>query len=126
MRHPLVSLVALPLLLLTIAAVSTPVVERAKGFDSDGKRYAAMAAPGLFKERYRVAAPWCWRVMTPFLASHLPFETLTSFRVLAFLSSWLSLVLVFALLRRSGFSEGLSALGVVFYAGVFWSVKFFF
>jgi hypothetical protein len=126
LRHPLVWLVALPLLLLAIIAASTPVTERAQGFDSDGKRYAAMADASLFKERYSHEAPWCWRVMTPFLASLLPFSTLTDFRVLAFVSSWLSLVLLFGILRRSGFSRALSALGVVLYAGVFWSVKFFF
>jgi hypothetical protein len=46
--------------------------------------------------------------------------------VLAFVSNWLSLVLIFGILRRSGFSQALSALGVVLYAGVFWSIKFFF
>ncbi len=125
-RHPLVSLVLLPLVLLSIIAVSTPVTERAKGFDSDGKRYAAMADESLFKPRYRHEAPWCWRVVTPFLASRLPFETLTNFRVLAFASNWLSLVLMFGILRRSGFSPALSQLGVLLYVGVFWSAKFFF
>ena len=125
-RHPLVSLVLLPLVLLSIIAVSTPVTERAKGFDSDGKRYAAMADESLFKPRYRHEAPWCWRVVTPFLASQLPFETLTNFRVLAFASNWLSLVLMFGILRRSGFSPAWSQLGVLLYVGVFWSAKFFF
>jgi hypothetical protein len=125
-RHPLVWLVALPLLLLAIIGASTPVTERAQGFDSDGKRYAVMADASLFKARYSHEAPWCWRVMTPFLASLLPFSTLTDFRVLAVVSNWLSLVLIFGILRRNGFSHALSALGVVLYAGVFWSIKFFF
>lgn len=126
LRHPLVSRVLLPWVLLSIIAVSTPVTERAQGFDSDGKRYGAMADQSLFKSRYRHEAPWCWRVVTPFLASLLPFETLTNFRVLAFVSNWLSLVFLFGILRRSGFSPLLCQLGVLLYAGVFWSAKFFF
>jgi hypothetical protein len=116
----------LPGLLLAAIGLTTPVTERAQGFDSDGKRYAAMADPDLFKPRFRSEKPWAWRVLTPFLAAQLPFETLRSFQVLAVLSSALSLLLMAAILRRCGFSEELVALGVVLYAGVFWSIKFFF
>ncbi len=119
-------MVVVPLLLLAAIGVSTPLIDRAQGFDSDGKRYGAMADPDLFKPRFRDEIPWAWRVLTPALASWLPFETLTNFRVLAVLSNWLSLVLLYGILRRSGFTRELSLLGMGLYAGVFWSIKFFF
>lgn len=115
----------IPLLLLALIAVvwiTTPLVPIAKGYDSDGLRYGSMA--GEFKGLLAQVAPFCWRVLTPVLARILPFDTLTNFKILALVSSYLTLLLLFHLLLALGFSKRVALIGVLFYAGVFWTVKF--
>lgn len=118
-------LILVPALLLAIQQ-TTPLIEYNRGFDSDGVFYGAMATePSAFLQGRHVA-PYCWRIVTPLLASLLPFPLLDSFRVLAFLSAWLNLGLCYALLRACGLSPGRSVWGVALFAGVFWVVKFSF
>jgi hypothetical protein len=116
----------LALILLSIISVTTPVIEYNKGFDSDGVFYGAMAGEEQIHPRLKFVAPFCWRVVTPFLASILPFSTITNFTVLAFLSNWLSLIMLYTLLRQLGFNKKLSVIGMFFYTGIFWTAKFSF
>lgn len=120
--------VASVLALLITAAVfaTTPVTTNNAGFDFDGVFYAAMAGSPAVIPALAHVAPWCYRIVTPFLVSRLPWETLTGFRVVAFASDVLSLVTLFLILRRLGFTDDLSFFGVALYAGVFWTVKFSF
>jgi hypothetical protein len=106
--------------------LSTPTTEYNKGWDSDGLIYGAMADPRSFPPGTASAAPWCYRVLTPYLASQLPWHGLDSFRVLAFTSDIGGLLLFAATLRQLGFSRRLATIGVLFYGGVFWTLKFSF
>jgi len=105
---------------------TTPQIGYNFDYDHDGMYYGTMAGSKLFDVRFRYHAPWCWRVLTPFLASLMPFRTLTSFIILAFLSNWTSLLLLFGVLHRSGCSRRLALVGLLGYAGVFWTLKFSF
>ena len=116
----------LPLCLLASVWLSTPLIEHNSGLDSDGVLYAAMAEKTAEGEALSRTAPWCWRPLTPFLASLLPYSTITDFKVLAFFSSWLSLVLLYEIIRRCNLSHVAAILGMLFYAGIFWTVKFSF
>jgi hypothetical protein len=129
--------VALPLLLLAFVSLTTPLIPRAGGWDTDGRIYGAMLQA--FRSDRPLAevpipvvdtpggtsqGPWTRRVLTPWLASLLPFEPITSFRVLGFVSNWASLILVYAIARRAGLAARSSELAQLFYAGVFWTLKF--
>jgi len=125
-QQKLLALIVLPGLILALVWASTPLIERNGGLDYDGVYYAAMASAHPADPSLARIAPYCWRVVTPFLASLLPFGTITNFEVLAFLSNWLALALLYGLLRRSGLSYRASLLGMLLYAGIFWTVKFSF
>ena len=118
---------AAALLLGTVLFVITPVTDDGGGFTkSDGRYYGAMAGAEGFPEAFTRTAPWCHRPLTPFLVSLLPLDTLDGFRALAFASSVLSLLLMFAVARRAGLGEGPALLGIALYGGVFWAVRFSF
>gem|GEM_PF-3299710 len=116
----------LPAVILVPVVLTTPLTDHNDGFDSDGMKYAAMALrrPELYDLAH--TEPWCWRVVTPLLASLLPFHIIGSFTIIAFVSDWIALSLLFCLMRRCGLSEIGSVLGVLLYAGIFWTVKFSF
>ena len=114
------------MLLTAVVFATTPVTTNNEGFDFDGLFYAAMAGSPLVMPEMAHAAPWCYRIVTPYLVSLLPWETLTSFRIAAFGSDVVSLVTLFLILRRLGFADDQSLFGVALYAGVFWTLKFSF
>jgi hypothetical protein len=129
--------VALPLLLLAFVSLTTPLIPRAGGWDTDGRIYGAMLQafrtdrpladipiPVIDTPAGRSQSPWTRRVLTPWLASLLPFEPMTSFRILGFASNWASLVLVYAIARGAGLAARSAELAQLFYAGVFWTLKF--
>ena len=106
--------------------VTTPLTTSNAGFDFDGMFYAAMAGSPRVKPALAHVAPWCYRIATPALVSRLPWDTLTSFRSVAFTANVASLVLLFLILRALGVTERSSWLGVTLYASVFWTLKFSF
>jgi hypothetical protein len=106
--------------------LTTPVTENRGGFDFDGVFYGAMAGSPLIDPLYARIAPWCYRVLTPALVRALPLDTLAAFRAVVFVSDVASLCVLFAILRRIRASGGLAEVGVLLYAGVFWTLKFSF
>jgi hypothetical protein len=70
--------------------------------------------------------------LTPFQVSLWPIgseafpDAIQHFKQLAFASNWLSLVLLYALLRRLGANPAARVFGVLAYAGIHWTVKFSF
>jgi hypothetical protein len=112
--------------LVTAVLLTTPVIENNGGFDSDGRNYGAMAGEPSLSAEFAHQPPWCYRVLTPALASLLPGPILDRFRVLAFVSSVATLALFLGILRALAFAPLLSWIGVLLYAGVFWALKFAF
>lgn len=110
----------------TLIFFTTPVTESNQGFDYDGRIYGVMAGEKSFEQELAYIAPWCYRVLTPFLASQLPLDVLDNFRVLAVGSNILSLFVLFLVLQQIGFSRGFAILGIFLYGGVFWTLKFSF
>jgi hypothetical protein len=131
-REFLLAGIALPLLILlpTWLSTSTPAYET--GLRSDQLHYAAMALRDIAPARLYATAPWCWRILTPLQVSFLPVgeapfhDVIANFKVLAFVSNWLSLVLLYALLRRLGAVPAARIFGVLAYAGIHWTLKFSF
>lgn len=112
--------------LVTGVFFSTPLTGRNAGFDSDGVQYGAMAGAAMSDPAAGHLAPWCYRVLTPCLASLLPFQTLTNFRIVAFASNVASLMLLGEILGILCFSPALRIFGMLLYAGSFWTLKFSF
>ncbi len=113
-------------------AWTTPLTERNGGLDSDGVYYAAMAAAWRLPAEQQPpdvpvlsrTAPWCYRVLVPWVVAHLPGTILQGFRGVSLVAAGVSLLLLYALLRSAGHGIGPAALGAGLYAGVFWSVRF--
>jgi hypothetical protein len=128
----LLAAVVLPLAILVPTWLATPTPEHAGGLRADQLYYAAMALRDSAPERLSHVAPWCWRVLTPFQVSLWPIgseaipDAIQHFKRLAFVSNWLALVLLYALLRRLGAKPAACAFGVLAYAGIHWTVKFSF
>ena len=115
---------ALALVLVVLVAATTPLTTHCGGFDWDGIRYGKMAGEIRFMAERAHEAPYCWRILTPFQATLLPFSILTNFWLIACVSSWVTLVLVYAMLRKTGFSSAWAVVGMLLYAGTFWTLKF--
>ncbi len=113
----------LAVFLIAATSLATPTMSPS-GFNSDGARYAAMAEPALFRPGVGEVAPWCWRPLTPYLASWLPVPTREGFRLLGFVCNFLSLLILYAILRRVGVSFRSGIIGLVLYGGLFWTLKF--
>jgi hypothetical protein len=109
-----------------VVFMSTPVTEHNRGFDSDGMAYGVMAGEASFPSFLGRSAPWCYRILTPYLASLLPFDTLSNFRVLAFLSNVMSILVFTLILEVLRFPPAFRIFGVLLYAGSFWTLKFSF
>jgi hypothetical protein len=109
-----------------VVAELTPLVDHHRGFDSDGRYYAAMAGETSFPDHFAAQAPWCYRVLGPWLVSLLSLPTLQAFTVLALISTSFTLLLFYVTTRHLGQSVRGAVLSVVFYASVFWSVRFAF
>lgn len=112
------------LALVGVVFATTPTIELNGGFDNDGQRYGAMAGSSRFSAATAQRAPYAYRVLTPYLVSALPWDTLQGFRVVAFLSNAVSLVLLWQILRRLAFPVWLQGLGVALYALDFWTLRF--
>jgi hypothetical protein len=131
-REFLLAGIALPLLLLVPIWLTTFTPAYETGLRSDQVHYAAMAMSDVAPARRVEKAPWCWRILTPLQVSLLPLggnassDVITRFKVLAFASNWVSLVLLYALLRRLRASPAARVFGVLAYAGIHWTLKFSF
>lgn len=121
-----VTFVFVSMFLVGLVFVTTPVTEHNGGYDSDGMYYGAMAGDGTLPASFSQTAPWSYRIVTPWLASLLPFETLTNFRVLAFISNVLSIIIFTLILERLSLSLPSRIFGILLYAGSFWTLKFSF
>ena len=120
-------LLILPPIFLIAIVFSTPLIDINEGFDTDGLVYGAMASKGDFPLAWLSrTSPLCYRVLTPFLVSLLPFEILTNFKVWVFFSNWLSIVFLYLLFQKMNLSKTFSMIGVLFYIGIFWTIKFSF
>jgi len=83
-----------------------------------------MAGSSVFPPAMALDAPWCYRILTPALVKILPVKTLLGFRIVGFVSNILTLWIVYLLLRELRFRHISSLIGIVLYAGVFWTIKF--
>lgn len=111
--------------LVTVVQLCTPQTVHYSGLGFDGEIYASIADPSLFSDIHRTASPWCWRVLSPYLISLLPFETFEAFRINAWLSAVVVLALLGPVLSTFGFSAREVIGGQLLYAGSYYSVKFF-
>ena len=106
------------------AFMTTNLTTSMGGYDADGRYYGAMAGSKVLHESFARKAPFCYRILTPFLASILPFDILVNFRIIAFISNILSLIVLYLILKKLNFNNQLIYFGILLYAGVFWTLKF--
>src|SRR5512139_295474 len=119
--HGIGALVAL--VIASLMFLATPPTAADGGFEWDALYYGARA--GLDHpdaEQLRQTAPYCWRVLTPFLVSLLPLSPLDGFRLVAFLSVAATLTLLFQAARDLGLSRSAAIVGVLLYTGIHWTV----
>ncbi len=135
MADRLIGYLALPLLLSALVWLATPRTEENGGFDSDGIHYGAMALADARLDELARTAPFCYRVLTPWLARQvapwLPDEgrtpahrILAAFTLIAFASNVVTLAALYSILRAAGLHPTARVGGVLLYAGVFWTLKF--
>ncbi|MBN8550688.1 MAG: hypothetical protein J0M12_15345 [Deltaproteobacteria bacterium] len=108
-----------------LVQLTTPVPPDLASCAFDGKFYGAMASSS-GEAWYVYQAPWCWRVLTPWMVSILPLPTLTAFQVLNFVFAWLNVALVGWLAQRICTPKSSALAAMLLYSGVFWSLKFSF
>ncbi|MFH2060972.1 MAG: hypothetical protein ABIJ59_19040 [Pseudomonadota bacterium] len=97
---PIIFIVIVIISLVASVFFTTPINDKPRGFigfESDGLAYATMAGAHLPEMPKPENAPWCYRVLTPYLVSLLPWSILQNFRFLAFMSNILSLFVLFSL-----------------------------
>jgi hypothetical protein len=117
---------ALPLIIIGFFYLTTPITQEYSGFGFDGRLYAAMSDPDNFPYQWSHHAPWCWRVLTPLLASFLPFTLTTNFLLIGIVSIFINLVLIQSIAESLGFSKLNQNIALLLYAGIFWTVKWSF
>ncbi len=104
---------------------TTPLVPKNGGRDSDGVFYAAMAGDPEVRPEIALTAPFCFRVVSPWLAARMPGESIVQrFEHLALVNVLLLLPLVYGTLRKLGFEHSWALLGMLLHGAVFWTVKF--
>jgi hypothetical protein len=121
-RVALLGTVVVPLVLLGVAWITTPHTELNNGLETDGIFYLAMARN--VDPVASHSAPMAYRVLTPLMTRAFPGNGLTPFSLLSFVCNWATLALLHAVLRRSSVSQRGAVIGVLLYAGVFWSLKY--
>lgn len=105
--------------------LTTPQTEHDKGADSDGRHYMVMAGDTTFDAVEGKLAPFCYRVATPWIVSKIPSQSyMSGFRTLAVIDAALMLLLMFGWLRAMDFPYWSSVIGMLFFGGVFWTLKF--
>lgn len=91
------------------------------------------ASPGFWENRdqlhymavargYPAWAPFAYRILTPTIAGHLPFDLLTNFQLVTFGSLWLAGMLMYPLLRAWDLPPRLALVGVVLLYCNYWVV----
>ncbi|MBN1475922.1 hypothetical protein JXA47_04130 [Candidatus Sumerlaeota bacterium] len=124
-------------LTLAVAAVSfialaalfawTPLTPVNGGEDMyDGRYYAAMArTPWQATEMTRFA-PFCWRVLTPWIVHALSMPAVEGFLMVSFLGQWATAILLWLLLRYLRVAPLLAAAGVAMHLTSLWGPRFAF
>ncbi len=69
-------------------------------------------------------APFCWRVGLPLLAKALPFELQCNFLIIAFISVWMTGVVVYYLGKRFNFDKVYAYVGMLMFFSLGWATKF--
>lgn len=88
------------------------------GQDWDHHQYIAMA------RGENAAAPYAYRILTPLLASLLPFSLETNFTLITFLALWGTGIAVYYLARAFDFSPPLALIDSAMFYTLYWAVGF--
>ena len=83
----------------------TPITTENHGLDSDGGNYVAVSLEGLSRHSEYFYAPFCWRTLGPWIAGLLPFQIITSFRLVAMVANVISAILILEFLLAEGVSR---------------------
>lgn len=114
----------LSMVFIFITMVSTPLVSKNDGLDSDGRYYAAMAGVPDLPEEFTKHTPFCYRVLGPTIAAVMPFEPLINFRIMGMVFSLITLLLVYYVARAYKLSHYLALVATGLWAASFWALRF--
>jgi len=98
----------------------TAITPERDGRGHDGRYYAMMSADERHASPYIPVAPFCYRVMTPALASYLPGPVVWRFRTINALAWWAALIAFHLLVRQCGLSKVAAYIGCGFLATCAW------
>lgn len=82
-------------------------------------RFMASHELGAFR-----VAPWCWRILSPFVASALPGSPTRGFELVAVVALSLTAVGLFVIARTLGFDRLLASVGALLFLSLGYAVKF--
>ena len=88
----------------------------------DHHKYLEMAESDLLDFHI---APYAWRVGTPLVANILPFDLMTSFLLITFLSTWITAILIYCIARKLGFSPWIALTGSILWLTLDWGARFY-
>jgi hypothetical protein len=69
-------------------------------------------------------APWCWRILVPLLVRWLPVSPQAGYTAIALTTVTLTGVILYLILRKWGFAQGLALLGILLYFSFGYVTKF--
>lgn len=113
----------IPILLTAFYGLVTPLTNLNGGLSHDGQFYAAMVNSDAVNPFFLNHPPYCWRVLSPLLASLLPFSPLESLEVVHVTATLLTLLLVVAVLRELRFSTRTVIAGTLLYGTLFFGAQ---
>ena len=112
-----------PALLFLLFALTTPLTSDNGGFGFDGTFYASMVDRLPENAKYFSHPPYCWRVLTPFLASLLPLPPLAALGIVNMLFTLGMLYLFFFVLRELKFPPLVQLTTLALYGSLFFAVQ---
>lgn len=98
----------------------TAITPERDGRGHDGRYYAMMAGDELHGSKFIPVAPFCYRLMTPALASLLDGPVVWRFRVINAIAWWAALLAFHLLIRECGHSKTAAHVGCALLATCAW------
>lgn len=69
-------------------------------------------------------APFCWRILQPWIVRALPFSLKLNFMLVAFISTVLSGIFIYLMLKSIGLRVSIAFLGILMFYSSSWAVKY--
>ena len=114
------------IMFLIIIRLLTPLfISPEPGFDTTNDHYHYInMARNPFKPKVAIA-PFCYRILIPFIAWLMPFDLVTNFLIISFVSFYLTGIVLYFLLKEF-FTKTLAVTGITLFFSLRWTAMYFF